>query len=1206
MAINDWENQMLDLSFSDRLSMFDDVASLEIVEPYFDEFALKLNNGDKLMFSSVVHGKVDNRTIFNKDIYSYKKKHDELVVMMGNNFNTNEKLDIISRYEKFYGSYYGLNLLHIVFGLLCFPSKKGNSEVFPIFICPCSLKQKGNSTYFIEHKERIKLNPRLRLLLKKEYNIGLPSYNSLSLGIRDYIDNVLLPKLKFKIPVRYIEYKSYITLYFAQDMILIDKINVIRRKLKDRPLLKKALNITDRKMITNEDIDDFLNDKIDKSNIRLNEKMDINDMIISDEDILSLNLISPCDMAQIKVVEYAKKNLNFTVTTPFGCNKNTAITNIISDKIMDGKKVLYVNTNSDTIDSIYEQFCNLGIEDNVLNYADGIDNVSEKVLRVIDSRRINPSQFDYITEQDSLNHKLSNILELFTEYKDKIKQTNSRFGVSYSYAMEKYMKLAYLPDYDFSVEEEMLGADNLAKTKKDIGDYLELFKNFNRSNEEEFEFNRLKDVLEKNKLVLDVNILANDTSINDSDIPLIYEKYVAGLWCENIKESGVFEKYDNYDNLSDIFSYKDCFDKRIANTTNLFKDKIGRIVRKNFNSINAGSLRKKIVGDRNAVYSEDVINSFPVTLASFADMLKMSKDVKFDTVIVDNAHTQFSLNLLPALYYADQIVILGDDSMPQYTIKQNQGQHGKEVKEVSSLFSTAKGYMPNVFLDTHYQSQDDELAFFPNKEFYRGMLSVFPCPGNAKKGESGVIDAYAQCGVYNTDENTNLEEAKRCIEILKNEMGKHSLESLGIITFTPEQARLISRLLEEEVAASHKLNEVLGKNSYQYEKLYIQTADTLTEEQVRDTIIISFVIAKKEGDERLESFGFLNMKGMDSVLNRALTLARKRLFAVHSVSSEELPNGFRRPGARAFGNFVRYLANPSKMHSKDNEGDNDLNFPTTELEIEFNNKGYIVQSNYGIGKNMIPLVVFYQSKQPYLAVDFADVNLMKYPTCYESLYSREHILSKCGWRYLNIWLLYYFLNKDDAMKHIFDASHAIEQKYEVGMDDDEDEDEFDQANIYNFPTYRKATFKILDPVFFANRLTIILNMQAPIYITDIFEQCSLMLLSCHNLEDSLRILNYSLRKVVDNDSRYQIKNEAVYKVNTDIEFRVADIRSVKVRGFDNIVFEELVAGMKKIKGYLGKNTKFERVLSEMKRLMRTDEEPKPPLLKKMKKTYKSL
>ena len=112
------------------------------------------------------------------------------------------------------------------------------------------------------------------------------------------------------------------------------------------------------------------------------------------------------------------------------------------------------------------------------------------------------------------------------------------------------------------------------------------------------------------------------------------------------------------------------------------------------------------------------------------------------------------------------------------------------------------------------------------------------------------------------------------------------------------------------------------------------------------------------------------------------------------------------------------------------------------------------------------------------------------------------------------------VDKKNSLNSLFNTVRNLEEEHERNIDFSEDNDEFDQENIYNFPTYHRATFKMLDPVFFTERLQIILDIQAPIYIKNIFDQCSLMLLSCHNIEDSVRILNYSLIKVTDNNNKY--------------------------------------------------------------------------------------
>ncbi len=269
----------------------------------------------------------------------------------------------------------------------------------------------------------------------------------------------------------------------------------------------------------------------------------------------------------------------------------------------------------------------------------------------------------------------------------------------------------------------------------------------------------------------------------------------------------------------------------------------------------------------------------------------------FDTLIVDEASQMTPEHAVPAIYRARRLLVVGDDKqLPP-------GPVPGEEELPESLLDLVKGRFPSSMLKNHYRSAYEELIAFSNYAFYDGEMVIAPNPEPSKPLVYVRVN-----GVWK--DNTNLEEAKKVVEIVKETLRKDPDKSIAIIAFNIHQKNLITKLLEEEARRDEEFKELYEKNlklekGGVFEGLLVQNIENVQGDE-RDVVIFSLVHAPdEEGKVRLH-FGNLNAPGGERRLNVAITRARERVYLVTSLEPEHLgePKAY---GVKLLQEYMRYV-----------------------------------------------------------------------------------------------------------------------------------------------------------------------------------------------------------------------------------------------------------------------------------------------------------
>jgi superfamily I DNA and/or RNA helicase len=250
----------------------------------------------------------------------------------------------------------------------------------------------------------------------------------------------------------------------------------------------------------------------------------------------------------------------------------------------------------------------------------------------------------------------------------------------------------------------------------------------------------------------------------------------------------------------------------------------------------------------------------------------------FDLVIFDEASQCFAERGIPSMYRGKQVVIAGDEKQLKpfdlYRVRwEEESEEDLPELEIDSLLDLSKRYLAKQPLEGHYRSKSLELIEFSNQHFYDGKLQMLPDREHVNKTETAINFIKVE-GLW--ENNTNLSEAEKVIELISEFTLVSPDKSIGVVTFNARQQGLILDLMEERLTG------------YSYPRdFFIKNIENVQGDE-KDIIIFSLAYAPdKQGNLQMR-FGSLNLDGGENRLNVAITRAREKIYVISSLWPEQL------------------------------------------------------------------------------------------------------------------------------------------------------------------------------------------------------------------------------------------------------------------------------------------------------------------------------
>lgn len=433
----------------------------------------------------------------------------------------------------------------------------------------------------------------------------------------------------------------------------------------------------------------------------------------------------------------------------------------------------------------------------------------------------------------------------------------------------------------------------------------------------------------------------------------------------------------------------------------------------------------------------DLVPCWLASPESVAAIFPMETDF-FDLVIFDEASQCYVERAFPVMMRGKQCVIAGDDKQlppfDMYSVKIDEVE--EEIDEMALEVESALDLARNVFweahLNWHYRSQEEELINFSNHAFYGGRLNIIP---PAHPSGHPPLSFLRVDGVW--EQNRNVAEAKRVVELICELIMREDRPSIGVVTFNFHQKELVrdelERLVDELAAAGEE--EVLGRLLQEMDReadeerqgIFVKNIENVQGDE-RDIIVFSVAYARNAKGKLVTNFGLLNQKGGGNRLNVAITRARKQVYVVCSFDPADLEvSGAKHEGPRLFRKYLQYAQ--ALSHGRENvvgsllEGLGDGREEQSkavvvsegladQLAARLTARGWKLARNIGDTNYQVDIAVLDHAGGYALGIECEGSVYFSGKSSKEREVYRLNLLEKRGWEMVRVWGRSYFLSPE--------------------------------------------------------------------------------------------------------------------------------------------------------------------------------------------------
>ena len=372
-----------------------------------------------------------------------------------------------------------------------------------------------------------------------------------------------------------------------------------------------------------------------------------------------------------------------------------------------------------------------------------------------------------------------------------------------------------------------------------------------------------------------------------------------------------------------------------------------------------------------ARYPEALLTLVPVFLMSPGSVAHLlnAGSLKFDLVIFDEASQIRVPEAIGAMGRGRSVVIVGDSKqMPPSTMMEAStaqagsaivGEDGEPVVEdLESILSEAvDSGLPQLRLNWHYRSENEELIAFSNARYYDGELVTLP-PARSDAG-TGIVWRRVDGEFSRGRSRTNSREARAVVDEITARLRDpaRQRESIGVVCFNLQQRDLILNMLEE--SSDLLMQEALTLPGDQ--RLFVKNLENVQGDE-RDIILFSMAFSPDPATGILPlNFGPLNNTGGERRLNVAITRARKQVVLFSSFDPNHID--LARTNAAGLRDLKHYLefaaaAAAGNVNTPQARKAADARSAfSTEIASALEARGYTVQADIGRSSFRVDLAV---------------------------------------------------------------------------------------------------------------------------------------------------------------------------------------------------------------------------------------------------------
>lgn len=445
--IDNWKKSLLELGKRNKLINYKDTkrSNINIVEPGINDLFENLVLKEKAMAFPLYEDEVSEDGGEPLLIHSGDIRSDRTLV------EEQKTLRNLRSKSKSFIQEQGINVLYMSFGFLEWKEAQHSDVVIksPLVLVPVTLTMESIADPYVLklHEDEIVLNPTLAYKLEEDFGIILPEYDNDNEDIVGFLKSLqaTIGNSQWNIVL-----DASISLLSFMKMNMYKDIENNIDRIKSHPVLKALAGDSSDIERISEDYDGFDHDTMVRP--------------------LDTFQVVDADSSQQDAILYSKNNISFILQGPPGTGKSQTITNIISEGLADGKKILFVSEKAAALEVVHSRLSSIGLSEFCLSLHNNKKNKKEVLNDLHQTFNLDK----HILKEEILYdlHNLENERSQLNQYVRDLHEKNEPLNKSIFEISGNLVELPECEDLLFSIADvKKMTQSDLNKIKKSLDDF---------------------------------------------------------------------------------------------------------------------------------------------------------------------------------------------------------------------------------------------------------------------------------------------------------------------------------------------------------------------------------------------------------------------------------------------------------------------------------------------------------------------------------------------------------------------------------------------------------------------------------------------------------------------------------------------------------------------------------------------------------------
>lgn len=551
--IETWKKLLLDFGKRNRLINFRESkrSNIHIITPSYD-----------VIFERIAVREESMKFPYSKKVIIDDEGEEVFESVISGDFETNKTISELQKTLKALRyrantsiEEQGINILFLTFGMLKWREQDDSTDVYssPIVLVPVKLTIESLTSPYVlsPHEDEMVVNPTLLHKLENDFGIQLPEFDGTQDSISDYLNKCedVIEKKGWAI-----ERSVHLTNLSFLKINMYKDLERNEERLSAHPIISAIAGENDSLSLP-EDLNDYDHDRNDRP--------------------INVFQVVDADASQQDAILLSKKGASFVLQGPPGTGKSQTITNIISEALADGKKVLFVSEKMAALQVVYNRLSSVGLADFCFTLHSHKANKKEILRELANSISVDRKKVrdEALAQLDILEKKR----ESLNRYQEELHTPCSALNISIFEVNGRLAKLKNVPDIIFPIQNvEKTDVHELNKRKfllnelsKTIGKRSEDYdKNVWKGAIIDFLSNELRHDIDSNvsELIPLLNLLNDKVSTCASYMDIDVNHTIAGAYqlmdlLKVVKESPLIPETWLVDDIDELFIKTDEYRK---------------------------------------------------------------------------------------------------------------------------------------------------------------------------------------------------------------------------------------------------------------------------------------------------------------------------------------------------------------------------------------------------------------------------------------------------------------------------------------------------------------------------------------------------------------------------------------------------------------------------------------------------------------------